>query len=51
VLDALGLVVQAHGQPAWPWAQRLSGENLLIDLGQARRLGLTLVMLAAAWSC
>jgi hypothetical protein len=51
VLDALGLVAQAHGQPAWPWAQRLSGENLLIDLGQARRLGLTVVLLAAACSC
>ncbi|MGJ7615356.1 MULTISPECIES: c-type cytochrome [unclassified Variovorax] len=48
VLDALGLVVQAHGQPAWPWARRLSGENLLIDLGQARRLGITVVVLAAA---
>ena len=48
VLDALGLVVQAHGQPAWPWARRLSGENLLIDLGQARRLGVTVVVLGAA---
>jgi mono/diheme cytochrome c family protein len=48
LLDALGLVSQAHGQPAWPWALRLSGENLLIDLGQARRLGLTVVVLAAA---
>lgn len=48
VLDALGLVVQSHGQPAWPWARRLSGENLLIDLGQARRLGITVVVLAAA---
>lgn len=48
VLDALGLSGQLHGQPAWPWAQRLSGENLLIDLGQARRLGLTLVVLAVA---
>ncbi len=47
-LDALGLVQHAHGQPAWPWALRLSGENLLIDLGQARRLGLTVVVLAAA---
>ena len=47
-LDALGLVAQAHGQPAWPWAQRLSGENLLIDLGQARRLGLTVLAIAAA---
>jgi mono/diheme cytochrome c family protein len=48
VLDALGLVQQSHGQLAWPWAHRLSGENLLIDLGQARRLGLTLVAIAAA---
>ncbi len=48
LLDALGLVAQVHGQPAWPWAHRLSGENLLIDLGQARRLGLTVVVLAAA---
>ena len=38
VLDALGLVRHVHGQPAWPWAHRLSGENLLIDLGQARSL-------------
>jgi mono/diheme cytochrome c family protein len=49
VLDALGLVGQAHGQPAWPWDHRLSGENLLIDLGQARRLGLTVVVLAVAF--
>ena len=48
VLDALGLAQQAHGQSAWPWAHRLSGENLLIDLGQARRLGLTLVAITAA---
>jgi len=48
LLDALGLAGHAHGQPAWPWARRLSGENLLIDLGQARRLGLTVVLLAAA---
>lgn len=48
LLDALGLVSHAHGQPAWPWALRLSGENLLIDSGQARRLGLTVVVLAVA---
>lgn len=48
LLDALGLVAHAHGQPAWPWALRLSGENLLIDLGQARRLGLTVVLLSVA---
>ena len=45
LLDALGLVAHAHGQPAWPWDQRLSGENLLIDLGQARRLGISVVLL------
>lgn len=45
LLDALGLVAPAHGQPAWPWAQRLSGENLLIDLGQARRLGISVLLL------
>ena len=43
-----GLAGTSHGQPAWPWALRLSGENLLIDLGQARRLALTLLALAAA---
>ncbi|MDM0000348.1 cytochrome c [Variovorax sp. J22P240] len=46
LLAWLGLVGSSHGQPAWPWALRLSGENLLIDLGQARRLALTLVVLA-----
>jgi mono/diheme cytochrome c family protein len=48
VLDALGLAQQVHGQPAWPWSHRLSGENLLIDLGQARSLAWTLVFVAAA---
>ncbi|WP_431111264.1 c-type cytochrome [Variovorax paradoxus] len=48
VLDALGLARHVHGQPAWPWSLRLSGENLLIDLGQARSLAWTLVFAAAA---
>jgi len=48
LLAWLGIAGTSHGQPAWPWALRLSGENLLIDLGQARRLALTLVALAAA---
>ena len=47
-LDALGLAEPVHGQPAWPFALRLSGENLLIDLGQARALALTLVVLGFA---
>lgn len=47
-LDALGLVQQMHGRPGWPWAHRLSGENLLIDLGQARSLAWTLVFVGVA---
>ena len=43
-----GLAGSSHGQAAWPWALRLSGENLLIDAGQARRLALTLLVLALA---
>lgn len=48
LLHGLGVAGASHGQPAWPWALRLSGENLLIDLGQARRLALTLAVLALA---
>ena len=47
-LHTLGLVGDVHGQPAWPWAWRLSGENLLIELGQARRLAAALAFLALA---
>jgi mono/diheme cytochrome c family protein len=45
-LAALGLVGSSHGQPAWPLALKLSGENLLIDLGQARRLAGSLALIA-----
>lgn len=48
VLDALGLAQQMHGRPGWPWAHRLSGENLLIDLSQARSLAWTLVFVGVA---
>lgn len=48
LLAWLGIAGTSHGQSAWPWPLRLSGENLLIDLGQARRLALTLLVLAAA---
>ncbi len=48
VLGWLHLTPLHDGQPSWPWASRLSGENLLIDLGQARRLGWTVLALAAA---
>ncbi|RYF69032.1 MAG: cytochrome c, partial [Comamonadaceae bacterium] len=49
---ALGLIGATHGQAAWPWAVKLSGENLLIDGGQARRLagGLVVIGLAVALS-
>lgn len=43
VLARLGLVDASHGQPGWPWALKLSGENLMIDLVQARRLAGSLV--------
>ncbi|MDP9899858.1 mono/diheme cytochrome c family protein [Variovorax ginsengisoli] len=45
-LAALGLVEASHGQPGWPWPVKLSGENLLIDGGQARRLAGSLAVLA-----
>jgi mono/diheme cytochrome c family protein len=48
MLAGLGLVDAVHGQPAWPWGARLSGENLLIDAGQARRLGVAAAVLAGA---
>ncbi|WP_034293472.1 cytochrome c [Herbaspirillum sp. RV1423] len=37
-LAALRLAQTSHGQPAWPFAQRLSGEVLLIDRSVARQL-------------
>jgi mono/diheme cytochrome c family protein len=55
---ALGLTGDAHGQPAWPWARRIAGETLLIDLGLARHLAwsigaavvaLVLLAIAIAW--
>lgn len=48
LLAALGLTGTSHGQPAWPWALKLSGENLLIDLGQARRLAGSLAVIVLA---
>jgi mono/diheme cytochrome c family protein len=44
-----GLAASSHGQPAWPWPWRLSGENLLIDAGQARRLALSLLVIVAVF--
>ena len=51
LLAWLGLAGTSHGQPAWPWGLRLTGEHLLIDLAQARRLAMTLVVLALAALC
>ncbi|ENZ75924.1 MULTISPECIES: cytochrome c [Ralstonia] len=48
LLHTLGLTGEVHGQPAWPWDVRIAGETLLIDLGQARQLGLTLIALMLA---
>lgn len=48
LLHRLGLTDDIHGQPAWPWGQRLSGENLLIDMGQARQTAVSLLLAAAA---
>ncbi|QEI09474.1 cytochrome c [Pigmentiphaga aceris] len=56
-LDKLDLVATSHGQAAWPWAYRLSGDILLIDRAQARLLATSLVIAlvalgvgaAAAW--
>ena len=52
LLAWLGVAELQNGQPAWPWALRLSGENLLIDLGQARRFAgslAVLVLVLALW--
>lgn len=45
---ALGLSDTLAGQPAWPFAQRLAAERLLIEPGHARRVVLTLACLAGA---
>jgi mono/diheme cytochrome c family protein len=44
---ALGLSGDSHGQMAWPWAQRIAGETLLIDLGLARQLLWSLAAIVA----
>ncbi|MCA3186775.1 MULTISPECIES: cytochrome c [unclassified Cupriavidus] len=51
VWHALGWSGDVHGQPAWPWAQRIAGETLLIDLGLARQLALTVLAVALALAC
>ena len=57
-LAALGLAQTSHGQPAWPFAERLSGDVLLIDRSIARQLlsalgfsavALLALVIALAW--
>jgi mono/diheme cytochrome c family protein len=57
-LHAIGLAPDVHGQPAWPFAQRLATETLVIDGGLTRQLAVavaglsmavTLVLVGAAW--
>lgn len=45
---ALGFSGDSHGQPAWPWAHRVVGETLLIDLGLARQVVWSLAAVAFA---
>ncbi|RZT41708.1 c-type cytochrome [Cupriavidus agavae] len=47
----LGWTGDVHGQPAWPWARRIAGETLLIDLGLARQLAWSLLAVAFALAC
>ena len=41
-LHLLGLTDRVHGEPAWPFRQRLAAEMLLIDNGLVRSLCLAL---------
>ncbi|MET1113933.1 MAG: cytochrome c [Comamonas sp.] len=45
---ALGLSGEVAQQPAWPFAQRLAAERLLIEPGHARRVVITLACVAGA---
>lgn len=47
-LAAFNLTRSSHGQPAWPFAWRLTGDVMLIDRGVARQLLTALAMAAAA---
>ncbi|MBV8271655.1 MAG: c-type cytochrome [Cupriavidus sp.] len=48
---ALGLTGDSHGQPAWPWARRIAGETLLIDLGLARQVAWSVAAIGFALTC
>lgn len=48
LLAALGGAGEVHGQPAWPFAQRIAIEVLAIDRAMARSLLVSLVLAALA---
>lgn len=48
LLHALGLAPLVHGQPAWPFDARVSVAMLTLDPSHARRVGLVMLLLAAA---
>lgn len=48
LLHALGLAPDIHGQPSWPFAQRIAGEMLALDAGHARRVVTSLACLLLA---
>lgn len=50
-LYALGITDDSHGAPAWPWAQRIAGENLVIDVALARQFAWMLAAIAFAIVC
>lgn len=46
MLHATGMTGEVDGQPAWPFAMRIAGENLLIDQAQARQFAISLAVVA-----
>ncbi|VVE03270.1 cytochrome C [Pandoraea capi] len=48
---ALGITDDSHGAPAWPWASRIAGENLVIDVSLARQFAWMLAAIAFALLC
>ncbi|VVD83240.1 c-type cytochrome [Pandoraea anhela] len=50
-LYALGITDDSHGAPSWPWASRIAGENLVIDVSLARQFAWMLAAIAFALLC
>ncbi|AKM29579.1 hypothetical protein AB870_04690 [Pandoraea faecigallinarum] len=50
-LYALGMTDDSHGAPAWPFASRIAGENLIIDVALARQFAWMLAAIAFALVC